>query len=75
MIKPQEVIPTLKKYILVDGFPIVLDLERSNGSHIVDVRDGTEWLDFYTFFASSPLGINHPKLANEEFKERVFGLQ
>jgi L-lysine 6-transaminase len=72
MIKPQEVIPTLKKYILVDGFPIVLDLERSNGSHIVDVRDGTEWLDFYTFFASSPLGINHPKLANEEFKERVF---
>ncbi|MCR4431435.1 MAG: L-lysine 6-transaminase [Tepidanaerobacteraceae bacterium] len=72
MIKPHEVLSTLEKYILVDGFPIVLDLEKSYGSHIIDARDNTEWLDFYTFFASSPLGINHPKLANDEFKERVF---
>ncbi|MDI3480458.1 MAG: L-lysine 6-transaminase [Tepidanaerobacteraceae bacterium] len=72
MIKPQEVLSTLEKYMLVDGFPIVLDLEKSYGSHVIDARDGSEWLDFYTFFASSPLGINHPKLANDEFKERVF---
>ncbi|TYP57578.1 L-lysine 6-transaminase [Thermosediminibacter litoriperuensis] len=72
MVKPDEVLSTLEKYILVDGFPIVIDLEKSHGSHIVDARDGTDYLDFYTFFASSPLGLNHPKLANEEFKERVF---
>jgi L-lysine 6-transaminase len=72
MVRPEEVLPTLEKYMLVDGFPIVLDLEKSHGSHIIDARDGTDWLDFYTFFASSPLGLNHPKLANEEFKERVF---
>ncbi len=72
MIKPQDVLSTLGKYILVDGFPIVIDMEKSHGSHIIDARDGTDWLDFYTFFASSPLGINHPKLANNEFKERVF---
>lgn len=72
MVKPNEVLSTLEKYMLVDGFPIVIDLEKSYGSHIIDARDNTDWLDFYTFFASSPLGINHPKLANNEFKERIF---
>lgn len=72
MIKPQEVLSSLEKCMLVDGFPIVIDMEKSYGSHIIDARDNTDWLDFYTFFASCPLGINHPKLANDEFKERVF---
>lgn len=72
MVRPQEVLSTLGNYILVDGFPIVIDMEKSYGSHIIDARDNTDWLDFYTFFASSPLGINHPKLANDEFKERIF---
>src|SRR5690606_1037780 len=35
-----------------------LDLERSAGSWIVDARTGRRYLDFYTFFASAPLGIN-----------------
>jgi L-lysine 6-transaminase len=72
MLKPQEVLSTLQKYILVDGFPIVIDMEKSQGSHIIDARDGTDWLDFYTFFASSPFGINHSKMANDDFKERIF---
>lgn len=72
MVKPQEVLSTLRKHILVDGFPIVIDMEKSLGSRIIDAQDGSEWLDFYTFFASSPLGINHPKLANDEFKDRIF---
>ncbi len=71
-VKPEEAIPTLKKHILVDGFDIVIDMEKSHGSYIVDARTGDEWLDFYTFFASSPFGMNHPKLANDEFKEKIF---
>lgn len=70
--RPQEVISTLEKYMLVDGFPIVVDMVNSHGSHIVDAKDGQAYLDFYTFFASSALGLNHPKLVNDEFKERVF---
>ena len=32
-LKPQDVIPTLKKHLLVDGFrEIVVDLEKSEGS-------------------------------------------
>ncbi|MDD5014941.1 MAG: L-lysine 6-transaminase [Atribacterota bacterium] len=71
-VKANEVFNVLRKSILVDGFDIVIDMEKSEGSYIIDARDGRKFLDFYTFFASSPLGMNHPKLANEKFKERVF---
>ncbi|MEA1993447.1 MAG: L-lysine 6-transaminase [Euryarchaeota archaeon] len=71
-IKPENVLPTLKKSVLVDGYNIIIDMEKSKNSYIVDARDGRKFLDFYTFFASAPLGMNHPKLANDEFKERVF---
>lgn len=71
-VKPEEVLSVLGNYMLVDGFPIVLDLEKSHGSWLVDARDGRKFLDFYSFFASSPLGCNHPKLANDEFKEKIF---
>ncbi len=72
MVKPEEVLGVLKKHVLVDGFDVVVDMKRSEGSYIVDARDGRKFLDFYTFFASAPLGMNHPKLANDEFKERIF---
>ena len=65
MVRPQEVLSTLRKYILVDGFPIVIDMEKSLGSRIIDAQDGSEWLDFYTFFASARWD-KHPKLANDE---------
>ncbi|HOA76480.1 MAG TPA: L-lysine 6-transaminase [Thermosynergistes sp.] len=71
-IKPEDVFPILEKWILRDGFDIVVDMERSKGSRIVDAVTGEEWLDFYTFFASAPFGMNHPKLANDEFKEKIF---
>ncbi|NUS42236.1 MAG: L-lysine 6-transaminase [Mycobacteriaceae bacterium] len=51
--------------ILVDGFPLVLDLERSRGCRIVDARDGGEYLDMFGFFASSALGMNHPDVADD----------
>jgi L-lysine 6-transaminase len=51
--------------MLVDGYSIVLDLAKSHGSRLVDARDSTEYLDFYTFFGSSPLGLNPPGLADD----------
>lgn len=71
-VAPNEVFPVLEKSILRDGFDIVIDMEKSKGSHIINSLDGADWLDFYTFFASSPFGMNHPKLANDEFKEKIF---
>jgi L-lysine 6-transaminase len=65
-VAPAEVHATIARHMLADGFEFVLDLEASRGSTLVDARDGTEYLDLFTFFASSALGMNHPSLADDE---------
>lgn len=70
-VKPDDVRSVLSKYMLVDGFDIVIDLEKSHGSYMVDARDGAEYLDFFSFFATNPLGFNHPKMTTDEFKQRL----
>src|SRR5215212_10072453 len=57
-----EVIPELEKHILVDGFKLIFDLEKSRGSRFVDAATGREYLDLYGFYASQPVGFNHPYL-------------
>lgn len=69
---PKDVFPAIEKWMLRDGYDIVIDMEKSRGSHVIDARTGDDWLDFYTFFASAPFGMNHPKLDNENFKEKIF---
>jgi L-lysine 6-transaminase len=61
-----EVHASIGRHLLADGYDLVLDLDRSRGSVLVDGRDGTEYLDLFTFFASSALGMNHPALAQDE---------
>ncbi len=67
-IKADEVISVLSKQMLADGFQIILDLEKSKGVTIVDEVTGDEYIDFFTFFASSPIGLNHPYLNSEEIR-------
>jgi L-lysine 6-transaminase len=55
----------LARHVLTDGFHLILDLEHSQGSWIVDARSGERYLDLYTFYASSPLGINPAGLADD----------
>jgi L-lysine 6-transaminase len=55
--------------MLVDGFDLVLDLKNSFRNKIIDKRNGDEFIDLFTFFASSPLGMNHPKLNAEESRK------
>ena len=61
-ITPDKVHETIARNMLADGFGLVLDLKNSKGMHLVDERTGDSYLDLFTFFASSPLGLNHPKL-------------
>lgn len=68
---PDAVFPTLRKHMLVDGFDIIIDLKKSRGSFIVDARTGKLYLDFFTFVASSPIGLNHPKLTSAAFREKL----
>ncbi len=64
--EPDQVHEVLSRSILADGFDLVLDLTRSAGSYLVDARDGRPYLDMFTFFASSALGMNHPALADDD---------
>ncbi|MDF2696545.1 MAG: putative L-lysine-epsilon aminotransferase [Labilithrix sp.] len=66
-----EVHETLRRHILVDGYPLVIDLEKSRGSIVRDAMTGHELIDFYSFFASNPLGFNHPGMLDERTRERL----
>ncbi|HUH32449.1 MAG TPA: L-lysine 6-transaminase [Daejeonella sp.] len=71
-ISPNQVQQTLSKHILADGFDLTFDMEKSNGVHIYDAKYNRTLLDFFTCFASVPLGYNHPKMINdEEFKKNL----
>ncbi|HKX46509.1 MAG TPA: aminotransferase class III-fold pyridoxal phosphate-dependent enzyme, partial [Planctomycetota bacterium] len=71
MLDPARVHPTLKAHQLADGFPFVLDLERSHGVWLRDAVTGQEYLDCFTSFASWPIGYAHPGLADPAFRERL----
>jgi L-lysine 6-transaminase len=62
---PADVHNVLARHLLTDGFKLVLDTRASQGSTIVDARDGQRYLDMYTFFASAPLGYNHPGIVDD----------
>src|SRR6056297_1890569 len=64
-IQPKNVRSTLQKHILADGYEMVLDLKKSKGAYLHDSASGKNYLDFFTFFASNPLGMNHDKLAGD----------
>ncbi len=57
--------------MLVDGYDLVLDLERSTPFHVYDRNSSDRYLDFFSFFASAPLGCNHPKIATKEFTDKI----
>ena len=65
-VEPSHVLEELEKHILVDGFKLVIDLEKSRGSVLVDQPTGREIIDFYSFYASMPVGYNHPHFKNPE---------
>src|SRR5690606_9678486 len=70
-VSPANVKDTIAKYMLADGFDFVLDLKNSSRNHIVDARNGETYIDLFTFFASNPLGLNHPKLNSQEIIEEL----
>ena len=66
MIIAKKVRETIAGNMLADGFNQVIDLDKSHGSWFVDKRDGKEYLDFFSMFASASIGYNHPKLLKQK---------
>ncbi len=70
-VQPAEVHNVLGRHMLADGYDIVMDLKKSKGSWVFDSRRGRNVLDFFTNFASVPVGYNHPKMDTPEFRDRI----
>jgi L-lysine 6-transaminase len=71
-IAPENVQATLNKHVLADGFDLTFDMEKSKGVYIYDAKNKRTLLDFFTCFASVPLGYNHPKMLDDaEFKKNL----
>jgi L-lysine 6-transaminase len=70
-VAPEGAIEGIKRHMLVDGFPMVIDLEKSKGARLVDIKGGRTYLDFFMFFASVPIGFNHPRMLEAEFVDKL----
>ena len=71
-VAPEDVHQVLGKHILADGFDLTFDMEKSQGVYMYDSKHNKNFLDFFTCFASVPLGYNHPgMLHDEEFKKNL----
>jgi L-lysine 6-transaminase len=62
---PSQIHAVIGRHVLADGFHVAIDLDRSHGSWIVDAVTGREILDFYSYFATLPVGHNHPRLVGD----------
>jgi L-lysine 6-transaminase len=70
-IAPDNILSTLKKYMLVDGLDLVIDLEKSSGANLYDSRRKKNYLDMFSFVASNPVGMNHPKMLEQSFINHI----
>jgi L-lysine 6-transaminase len=59
------------RYILVDHFDVIYDIDKSNGNFIYDKKNDRMLLDAFSFIASNPLGHNHQKLSDPNFERKL----
>src|SRR5258705_559088 len=59
-IAPSKVLETIEQHVLLDGFKIVVDLDKSRGLYLHNRVDNRRLIDLYGFFGSMPVGFNHP---------------
>ncbi|MEY2479311.1 MAG: L-lysine 6-transaminase [Verrucomicrobiota bacterium] len=67
-VKVTNVLETIEQHVLLDGFKVVIDLEKSRGSYLYDAANGHRLIDLYGFFGSMPVGFNHPHFDREDVK-------
>ena len=72
--KASQVHAELEKHLPLGSEPIVVDIENSKGPYIRDAISGKDFIDFFTYFASAPIGHNHPKMHDSDFIERLLNV-
>ena len=66
-----QVRATLGNHMLTDGMHMVWDIDKSEGSWIADGLSGRKLLDLFSFFATNPVGHNHPKIVSGPAAEEM----
>jgi len=72
--KASDVHAQISKYLPAGGEPIVVDIEGSQGAYLRDALTGKDYIDFFTYFASAPIGHNHPKMHDSAFIEKLLSV-
>jgi L-lysine 6-transaminase len=62
------VLKSLEQHVLLDGFKIVIDLEKSRGSYLHNSVNDRRLIDLYGFFGSNPVGFNHAHFEQPQVK-------
>src|SRR5437660_104650 len=65
-IAPSKILETIEQHVLLDGFKVVVDLDKSRGSYLHNAVSGKRLIDLYGFFGSMPVGFNHPHFDQPE---------
>src|SRR3989449_753360 len=63
-ISPSKILETIEQHVLLDGFKVVVDLDKSRGSYLHNAVTNKRLIDLYGFFGSMPIGFNHPYFDN-----------
>ncbi len=62
----EKAINPIKRHTIADGYlDVLIDLEKSEGPYIYNKFNDKNYLDFMSFYASMPLGFNHPSMLND----------
>ena len=67
-ITPKIILETIGHHVLLDGFKVVVDLDRSRGSYLYNAVDNRRLIDLYGFFGSLTVGFNHPYFDEPDVK-------
>ncbi len=67
-IASSKVLKTIGEHVLLDGFKIVADLDKSRGSYLQNSVDNRRLIDLYGFFGSMTVGFNHPHFDQPEVR-------
>ena len=70
-IEAARVHPLIADSMPIEVLDVVVDFEKSHGAHLYDAKTDQFFLDFLSFFATLPLGFNHPRLTSPEVVEEL----
>src|ERR1700756_4676842 len=68
---PAKVLHTIERHVLLDGFKVVVDLDKSRGSYLHNAVDNRRLTDLYGFFGSMPVGFNHPYFDEPDVRRKL----